>query len=124
MRKIGYSVLLALLFVVILAFTVYSQPAAPAAEEPAVQVLQGGLSQQVPIAVTLVITSDSGPQTVTVPLMLNLNLSIGPVNALTMDVQAEQPLQVVSPLQVVAPLTEAAPVTATGAVTSGEAVTE
>ncbi|HXF63879.1 MAG TPA: hypothetical protein VNK95_19805 [Caldilineaceae bacterium] len=124
LRRIGYSLLLALLLVTILALTVYSQRETGQDDEAAaVQILEGGVSHRLPIAVTLVVPSDSGPQTVTVPLMLNLNLTIGPVDGLSMTVEAEQPLQFVSPLRVSEPLTETAEMTDTRAITDTEEIT-
>jgi hypothetical protein len=88
--------LLALLLLVVLAWAVYSQNRAPA-----VQVLQGGVSQQIPLEVQVLVPAANGVQTVTVPLVLNLNLSIGPVNAVDMRVNVQQGSQFVSPIATV-----------------------
>jgi hypothetical protein len=96
MRKIGVSVVLALLLMVVLAWTVYSQN-----RTPAVQVLQGGVNQQIPLEVQVLVPAANGLQTVTVPLVLNLNLSIGPVNAVDMKVHVQQSSPFVSPIATV-----------------------
>lgn len=111
MRKLGYSIILAILLVATLAFTVYSQRAANSAEETSVQVLEGGVRHQLPVDITLVVATDSGPQTITVPILLNLNLTVGPVDAIELNVAAESPIQFVSPLRVVEPITSATTLT-------------
>ena len=109
MRKLTYSVALALLLIAAFAVTVYSQRAA--STDDGIKVLTGGVSQSLPVNLTLVVPTDSGPQTVTVPIVLNLNLTVGPTNALDMDIQAEQATQFVSPLQVVEPVTTSEEIT-------------
>ena len=123
MRKFIYSATLATLLIALLAVTVYSQRTT-SDDEPAVQLLQGGVSHQLPVDVTLVIATESGPQTVTVPIMLNLNLSIGPVGAVDLAVDAAQASQAVSPLRVVEPLTATIELTDTEEVTGTGTVTE
>jgi hypothetical protein len=116
MRKLTYSVALALLLVAAFAITVYSQRTTAANDE--MKVLVGGVSHQLPMDLTLVIPTDSGPQTVTVPIVLNLNLTVGPLSAIHMDIQAEQAAQFVSPLQVIEPLSAGEAITAGVAITN------
>jgi hypothetical protein len=99
MRKIGTSLLLAGLLIVVLALVVYSQ----SGRTPAVKVLQGGVSHEIPMDITVLVPAGTGVQTVTVPIVLNLNLSIGPVNAVDMQVEVSQPAQFVSPIATVRP---------------------
>jgi hypothetical protein len=118
-----------LLLVAILAITVYSQRDSTAqtgdtGEPEEVQILEGGLSHQLPIAITLVVPTDSGAQTVTVPLMLNLNLTVGPVDGLNLEVEADQPMQFISPLRIVEPLTATVAITDSETITDGEDVTD
>ena len=97
MRKIGTSVVLAVLLITVLAFVVYSQ----SGRTPAVKVLQGGVSHQIPMDITVLVPAGTGVQTVTVPIVLDLNLSVGPVNAIDMQVNVSQPAQFVSPIATV-----------------------
>ncbi len=113
MRKLTISLALAALLVAALVLTVYSQRTESANDE--IRVLVGGVSQQLPLDLTLVLPTESGPQTVTVPVVLNLNLTVGPLDAINMGIQAEPALQFVSPLQVIEPISAGAAVT-TGAV--------
>jgi hypothetical protein len=126
MRKVVYSVVLATLLVAILAVTVYSQRDSNAQTDDAgeVQILEGGVRHQLPIAITLVVPTESGAQTVTVPLMLNLDLTVGPVDGLNLEVEAEQPMQFVSPLRIVEPLTATVAITDSEGITESEAVTD
>lgn len=101
MQRISVSLLLALLLIAILGFTVYSQQSDSA--PVGVQILQGNVTQQVPIDVTLLISTETGVQTVTVPLNLNVNLSVGPVEAVDMSVELEPASQFISPITVVSP---------------------
>ena len=105
MRRIVLSVLFGLCLVAGVGLTVYSQSAGQA-PAPQVQVLQGGLSQQIPVDVTILLPTETGVQTVTVPLLLNLDLSIGPVEALGLDVQVDTASPFISPLTVVGPSVE------------------
>lgn len=121
MRKLSTSLILAALLIATLAFTVYSQRSDSAALE-GVRILEGGVSHRLPVDVTLVLPTDSGPQTVTVPILLNLNLTVGPIDAINLDVQAGSGVQFISPLHVVEPLTSPL-VTSTLEVTSALEVT-
>lgn len=117
MRKLGYSLTLALLLVAILAFTVYSQRNNTASSSDDIRVLEGGVHHTLPVDITLVVPTESGPQTVTVPIMLNLNLTVGPVDAINLEVEADQAQQFVSPLRVVEPITASAELTDSEALT-------
>jgi hypothetical protein len=117
MRKIGLSIALALILASVLALTVYSQRAADSASDVAVRLLQGGVRHQLPIDISMVVSTTAGPQTVTVPLVLNLDLSVGPLDAIDLRVDAAQPIQFASPLQVIKPVTESATITGTDTVT-------
>jgi len=116
MRRLTYSIALALLLIAAFAVAVYSQRTTSTNDE--IKVLVGGVTHRLPMDLTVVIPTDSGPQTVTVPVVLNLNLTVGPLSAITMDIQAEQPSQFVSPLQVIEPPS------AGEAITTGVAITQ
>lgn len=113
MRRISTSLLLAALLIALLVVTVYSQVVTPTRTDE-VRILQGSVTHQVPVSITLIVPSESGAQTVTVPLMLNLNLSVGPLNALDMAVDVPPVTQFVSPLSTVDTVTPATPITSTG----------
>lgn len=115
-RKLTISVALAALLVAALALTVYSQRTESANDE--IRILVGSISQQLPFDLTLILPTETGPQTVTVPVVLNLNLTVGPLDAINMDIQAAPALQFVSPLQVIEPIS------AGDAVTTGVVITE
>lgn len=121
MRKLSYSLTLALLLVATLAFTVYSQRSNTASPASEIQILEGGVHHTLPVDITLVVPTESGPQTVTVPIMLNLNLTVGPVDAIHLEVEAEQAQQAVSPLRVVEPITASAELTDSEALTDTSA---
>ena len=59
MRKIGTSLVLAVLLITVLAFVVYSQ----SGRTPAVKVLQGGVSHQIPMDITVARKSKKGWRT-------------------------------------------------------------
>lgn len=99
MRKIGTSTVLALLAIIVVAFVVYSQ----SRTTQSIKVLQGGVSHQIPMDITVLVPAGTGVQTVTVPIVLDLNLSVGPVNALDLQVDVSQPAQSVSPIATVQP---------------------
>jgi hypothetical protein len=109
MRKLSFSLILAALLIAALALTVYSQRTESASD--AIRVLVGGVSQSVPVDVTLVLAGESGPLTVTVPLMLNLNLTVGPLDAIDVDIEATEGQQFISPLQVIEPITSSVEIT-------------
>lgn len=123
MRKLGYSLTLALLLVATLAFTVYSQRDTTSPAD-GIQILEGGVHHTLPVDITLVVPTDSGPQTVTVPIMLNLNLTVGPLDAISLEVDAAQAAQFVSPLRVVEPITASAALTDSEELTDTDTVTE
>ncbi|MCC6168512.1 MAG: hypothetical protein IT329_14920 [Caldilineaceae bacterium] len=128
MRKLGTSLILAALLIATLAFTVYSQRSDSAGLE-GVRILEGGVSHQLPVDITLVLPTESGPQTVTVPILLNLNLTVGPIDAINLDVQAESGVQFISPLRIVEPLTSplitsTLDITSSAEITGGDAVTD
>lgn len=123
MQRILASLLFAVLLIGTLGYTVYSQQGDDA--PVAVQILQGGVSQQLPIDLTLLVSTETGVQTVTVPLNLHVNLSVGPVEAVDLDVTVEQASSpFVSPIAVVEPVTSASEMTATESITESDAVTE
>lgn len=130
MHKLTTSLTLAALLIATLAFTLYStvySQRGDAVNLDDVRLLEGGVTHQLPVDVTLVIPTDSGPQTVTVPLMLNLNLTIGPVDAIHLDVQAESAVQFVSPLHEVhevGAITSTLEVTSSAEITGGDVVTD
>lgn len=99
MKRIGTSVALALLFISVLGFTAFSQQSK--SDEVEVQILEGGISQELPVDVTLLVSTTTGVQTVTVPLKLNINLTIGPVDAVDMSVDIQGGTQFVSPVSTV-----------------------
>ncbi len=121
MKRISASILLALLMVTALVLTVYSQQFTTD-KAPVIQVLQGGVHQEIPVDITLQISTDGGIQTVTVPLKLDFNLTIGPVDAVDLDVTLEPASQFVSPIMTVDTV-EAADVEATDTITATEEVT-
>lgn len=128
MRKLGTSLILAALLIATLAFTVNSQRSDSAGLE-GVRILEGGVSHQLPVDITLVLPTESGPQTVTVPILLNLNLTVGPIDAINLDVQAESGVQFISPLRIVEPLTSplitsTLDITSSAEITGGDAVTD
>lgn len=102
MRKVLVSLLVGLLMIAAIGLTVYSQGATQA-ETPEVQVLQGGISQQIPVDVTVLVPTETGVHTVTVPIVLNLNLTVGPMEAAGLDVQVDTTSPFLSPLTVSAP---------------------
>lgn len=116
MKRTSAAILLALLMVTALVMSVYSQQTDPATA-PIVQILQGGVHQEIPVNVTLQISTAGGIQTVTVPLKLDFNLTIGPIDAVDLDVSLEPATQFVSPLTVVAPVGSTEAITATEEVT-------
>ncbi|NJN81442.1 MAG: hypothetical protein HC802_03605 [Caldilineaceae bacterium] len=115
MRKFSISLVVGILLIVVLGLTVYSQSTSPVA--PVVQMLQSGVSQQVPFDVQIQVPTESGVQTVTVPLVLNLNLTVGPVEALDMNLVVGQASPFVSPLTTAAPKTSVE-VTTTSTITT------
>ena len=92
MRKIWVSVLLSVFLIAVLGFTVYSQQTSTNDADsesnggPVIQLLQGGVEHHIPLDITMLLSSTTGVQTVTVPVTLKLDLSIGPVEALDIDV--------------------------------------
>lgn len=122
MQRISASLLIAVLLLGALGFTVYSQQGDDAPVE--VQVLSGGINQQVPVDVTLLVSTETGVQTVTVPLNLNVNLRIGPVEAVDLSVELEPASQFVSPIAVVESVTSVSEMTTTETVTESDTVTE
>ena len=122
MQRISMSLLFAVLLIGALGFTVYSQQSDNAPVE--VQVLSGGVNQQVPINLTLLVSTETGVQTVTVPLNLNVNLSIGPVEAVDLNVELQPASQFISPIAVVESGISVGEMTATETITETDAVTE
>lgn len=123
MRKTWISVVLALLLVGVLAFTVYSQQT-DSEDAPAVQVLRGGVSQSVPVELTLLMSTSTGVQTVTVPLQLSVNLNVGPMEAIDLNMALEPASQFVSPIAGVEAIVESAAITGTESISETETVTE
>jgi hypothetical protein len=108
MRKFTISILIALLLVSMLAVTVWSQIGATDDEENGIDengvtILQSSINQQLPVNITLLVPTETGVQTVTVPLMLNLSLSVGPMEGIELELEAE-PAMLTSPLTVPAPV--------------------
>ncbi|MEM7538749.1 MAG: hypothetical protein AAF639_41695 [Chloroflexota bacterium] len=110
MRKIWVSVVLSVFLITILGFTVYSQQTSTTEAEsdsgPVIQLLQGGVEHHIPLDITMLLASDTGVQTVTVPVTLKLDLSIGPVEAIDIDVNLSETEAFVSPLTIVEPVPE------------------
>lgn len=126
MKRISTSILFALLMMTILVVTVYSQQFTTN-KAPVVQVLQGGVHQEIPIDITLQISTDGGIQTVTVPLKLDFNLTIGPIDAVDLDVKLAPADQFVSPITVVDIAeadVDAAEIDASTSITTTEEVTK
>ena len=127
MRKAWVSMILATLLVGVLAFTVYSQQTGSTdspAGSAAVQVLRGGVSQTVPVELTLHLSTTTGVQTVIVPLQLSVNLNVGPMEAIDLNMAIEPATQFVSPITGVEAIVESAAITATESITETETVTE
>jgi hypothetical protein len=118
MRRLWISIVLAGLLIAALGVTVFSQVVRPTAQSDEVRILQGGVSHQVPVSVTLIVPTESGIQTVTVPLLLNLNLTVGPLNAIDLAVDVPAPTQFVSPITAITPVTTTSAVT-TSSTTTG-----
>lgn len=119
MKRVSSTILLALLLLIVLVATVYSQQGSTA-DTPVVRVLQGGIHQEIPVNITLQISTETGVQTVTVPLKLDLNLNIGPVDAVDLDVSLEPATQFVSPITLVGAVEPTATITATEEMTATE----
>ena len=117
MHRTALGVTLAVLLTSILAVAVYSQESSPDQPSDQIRILQGGFSQGIPVNVTLVVPVASGMQTITVPIMLKLDLSVGPIDALDLAVEVEAPTQFVSPLRIIEPLRESPVITETITIT-------
>ena len=116
MRRSAVSITLAVLLLSILVLTVYSQ-GTPAEElSSQIRILQGGFRQGIPVDVKLVIQTETGPQTVTVPIVLNLELTVGPVDALDLTVDVDAPTQFISPLKVMEPAQMSTEITETNTI--------
>lgn len=101
MKRIGTSLFVALLFVGVLGFTAFSQQTTSsdaAADEIDVQILEESIQQELPVDITLLISTTTGVQTVTVPIKLNIDLTVGPINAVDLSVDVQNAPQFVSPL--------------------------
>ncbi|MBV7329014.1 hypothetical protein KFU94_12290 [Chloroflexi bacterium TSY] len=121
MQKIWTGLALALIFVSLMIVSLYRQQNASAqdvAQTAVITALQGGMNQQIPIDVTLLMSTETGVQTVTVPLQLNLNLTIGPVDAIDMKVDLQPASQFVSPITTVEQIFAPDTVTSTDTVTT------
>lgn len=105
MKRIGTSLILALFFVGVLGFTAFSQQTASdeaAADEIEVQILEESIRQEIPVDITLLMSTTTGVQTVTVPIKLNINLTVGPIDAVDLAVEVQNASQFVSPLDAAA----------------------
>ncbi|CAN5590035.1 hypothetical protein BH10CHL1_BH10CHL1_25430 [soil metagenome] len=114
---LGLAVTILIIFTVIVAAQQATpQPNTPTANTAQIQPLTAAITQQVPISLTLRISSATGVQTVTVPVLLNLNIQVGlarPItSALGISVVAVQPQATITPtISVItpAPATPTAP---------------
>ncbi len=123
MRKTWVSITLAALLIGVLAFTVYSQQT-DTESSPAVQLLRGGVSQSVPIELTLHLSTTTGVQTVTVPLELNINLNVGPMEAVDLNLDLAPASQFVSPITGVESIVTSSEISATESITESGSITD
>src|SRR5215211_7174525 len=125
LRKSWITLLLAVTLVVVFTVIVTAQQATPQPNNPhantaQIQPLTAVITQQVPLSLTLRISGATGVQTVTVPVLLNLNIQVGLARPITsslgISVVAVQPQATITPtirVVVAAPATPTAPAATT-----------
>lgn len=128
--KFGLSIGVACLTVVFCTMVATAQQATPApVSTPAAQLqpLNAVITQQVPVSLTLRIPSVTGVQTVTIPVVLSLNIQVGlarPISPmLGVSVVAVQPKGPVTPTISLATVAPATPTVAPATTTTPPAVT-
>ena len=113
LRKSWITLWLAVTLLIIFTVIVTAQQARPQSNNPnpstaQIQPITAVITQQVPISLTLRISSATGVQTVTVPVLLNLNIQVGLARPITsafgISVVAVQPQATTTPtIRVVTP---------------------